>query len=282
MLVKVIDNRSIKMAQVLADGIARCSDTRMAVAFVSSSGLEMILPAVSAAISAGASLEFLVGLDLLASEPQALRQIHELASRNPRVHLFCYSDLGPNAVYHPKVYILSDDAEVQCAVGSSNLTAGGLSRNVEVNALLCADKRDEAIGDILSTYNELKFDQRRVAPDDEFLAIYEELWTRSRKLRRDASKDATQRSLEQRLREKTKHLPRPQPARRDLYGWLELVYDLIPQGEFSTKDAYAIESACQEYYPDNRNIRPKIRQQLQVLAKMGLLEHLGTGRWRKL
>ncbi len=37
-----------------------------------------------------------------------------------------------------------------------------------------------------------------------------------------------------------------------------------------------------QYYPTNLNIRAKIRQQLQTLPSMGLVEHVVTGRWRKL
>jgi type II restriction enzyme len=33
-------------------------------------------------------------------------------------------------------------------------------------------------------------------------------------------------------------------------------------------------------HPANRNIRPKIRQQLQVLRDMGLVEFLGGGEYR--
>ncbi len=34
-------------------------------------------------------------------------------------------------------------------------------------------------------------------------------------------------------------------------------------------------------HPNNRNVRAKVRQQLQILRDMGLVEHLGPSRWRK-
>jgi type II restriction enzyme len=33
-------------------------------------------------------------------------------------------------------------------------------------------------------------------------------------------------------------------------------------------------------HPDNRHVRDKIRQQLQVLRNLGLVEFLGRGRYR--
>jgi type II restriction enzyme len=35
-------------------------------------------------------------------------------------------------------------------------------------------------------------------------------------------------------------------------------------------------------YPDNHNIRPKIRQQLQVLRARGLLRQVERGVWQRL
>jgi type II restriction enzyme len=49
---------------------------------------------------------------------------------------------------------------------------------------------------------------------------------------------------------------------------------------FSLDDAYAFEDRLQRLYPGNRNVRPKIRQQLQVLRDRGWLEFTGRGRYR--
>ncbi|MGO9588076.1 MAG: hypothetical protein ACLP2Y_18010 [Limisphaerales bacterium] len=36
----------------------------------------------------------------------------------------------------------------------------------------------------------------------------------------------------------------------------------------------------EQLHPDNRHVRDKIRQQLQVLRDTGLLIHVESGRWR--
>jgi type II restriction enzyme len=46
---------------------------------------------------------------------------------------------------------------------------------------------------------------------------------------------------------------------------------------FALRDMYAFESNLARLYPQNRNIRAKIRQQLQVLRDLGLLDFLGNG-----
>jgi len=65
-------------------------------------------------------------------------------------------------------------------------------------------------------------------------------------------------------------------------GWaLEVLRCLRDSGlrVFGIEDAYAWEAALSEVYPRNRHVRPKIRQQLQVLRDRGILRFLGDGRY---
>ena len=50
--------------------------------------------------------------------------------------------------------------------------------------------------------------------------------------------------------------------------------------EFTLADVYAHAAALAKLHPNNRNVRPKIRQQLQVLRDLGLLTFLTPGSYR--
>jgi type II restriction enzyme len=50
--------------------------------------------------------------------------------------------------------------------------------------------------------------------------------------------------------------------------------------EFTLPDVYAHADALAKLHPANRHVRDKIRQQLQVLRDLGLLEFLGSGSYR--
>jgi len=66
-------------------------------------------------------------------------------------------------------------------------------------------------------------------------------------------------------------------------GWLIEVLksvERIGSPVFTVDDAYAFEPHLAAMYPGNQNVRPKIRQQLQVLRDRGLLEFVGRGRYR--
>jgi len=53
-----------------------------------------------------------------------------------------------------------------------------------------------------------------------------------------------------------------------------------PSDSFTTADAYAFTRELEKLHPDNRHVKDKIRQQLQVLRDMGLLLHIARGEWK--
>lgn len=66
-------------------------------------------------------------------------------------------------------------------------------------------------------------------------------------------------------------------------GWTLDVLRIVQclgEREFDLAEVYAFERELSQLHPDNRHIRPKIRQQLQILRDMGFVEFLGRGRYR--
>lgn len=66
-------------------------------------------------------------------------------------------------------------------------------------------------------------------------------------------------------------------------GWLldtMLCVEKIGRKEFSLDEVYAFENALSKKHPDNRHIKDKIRQQLQVLRDKGYLEFINRGNYR--
>lgn len=67
-------------------------------------------------------------------------------------------------------------------------------------------------------------------------------------------------------------------------GWLLAVMkavEAIGKPEFTLAEVYAREAALAKLYPNNNNVRPKIRQQLQVLRDRGWLAFDGRGAYRR-
>lgn len=281
MRVRVLDTISSEVVPVLSSAIEESQDIRVAVAFMSQRGLEMLQQSIDIALDAGARLEFLVGLDMDVTDPTALNNLHRLSQANERVALYCYIAPRPSAIYHPKLYLMRNNMAATCIIGSSNLTEGGLRKNLEVNVLIEGNMDDEPIAEAYTTYTSLKFHPKGVVPDDEFLSIYADVCSAEKQQKPKVSD--TSRRLRKTLTEKAGSLHRPKPSRLDIIGgWLELIYETLPAGEFTNAQVYINEEAFANRYPGNQNVKAKIRQQLQILSKLGFIEDIGRARWRKL
>ena len=69
----------------------------------------------------------------------------------------------------------------------------------------------------------------------------------------------------------------------DLRGWTLDVLNVVKRinaNEFDLTQVYAHHAALTEAHPGNRNVKAKIRQQLQILRDLGFVKFLGHGRYR--
>jgi type II restriction enzyme len=66
-------------------------------------------------------------------------------------------------------------------------------------------------------------------------------------------------------------------------GWILDIMnciDAVHKTEFTLEDIYAFEADLAEIHPDNKHIKPKIRQQLQILRDKGYLTFVSPGVYR--
>jgi type II restriction enzyme len=66
-------------------------------------------------------------------------------------------------------------------------------------------------------------------------------------------------------------------------GWAASLLNLLrqlPSDTFSLSDVYSFEAHLAKLYPANNNVRPKIRQQLQVLRDAGIIQFGVRGQYR--
>lgn len=66
-------------------------------------------------------------------------------------------------------------------------------------------------------------------------------------------------------------------------GWLPAIMkciDRLPE-QFDLQQVYAFTPELSVQFPDNKHIKDKIRQQLQILRDQGIIEFLDRGRYRK-
>ena len=283
MNIKIIDNVSEKLLDILTFHLQQTKEARFAVAFAKSSGIKLISSALISSLDKGGQVEFLLGLDFRLTEPFVLEFLLSLKKQGKNVAFYCYRDISEEgiAVYHPKVYFLKGNNQSFISMGSSNLTSGGLKDNLEINTIIKAKNSEEIVSSIQEIYNNLKYHKSRFEPDEEYISEYSRIYEITKKKTKNILKDKSIQKKLQELKEKEKSLPSPVVTPDDLSGWQKLVYQKLPQEEFKTSDLYNFEKEFQAAYPENKHVEAKIRQVLQQLRDMGLLEDLGRGIWKK-
>lgn len=96
------------------------------VAYAKSSGVDLLTEALQTFRSAGGHLRMLVGIDQKNTTAEALYKLTQLCDE-----LYVVHDSAFAQTYHPKIFIVRNANQVWVAVGSNNLTRGGLCTNYE-------------------------------------------------------------------------------------------------------------------------------------------------------
>ncbi|MCS7036629.1 MAG: phospholipase D-like domain-containing protein [Saprospiraceae bacterium] len=177
---------------------------------------------------------------------------------------------------HAKIY-LSDDAEA--VVTSANLTHGGLFSNFEYGLYV---SEPEVVAQIAADFERLLADERTGSVDKAHLETAREILSKL-----PEPGELAQILLDRQAPEESPDVLDISAVRIEqaLTGWRLEVFkcvNAIPGQVFTLSDVYAFEGILRGKYPENQHITDKIRQQLQGLRDVGLLEFLGGGRYRKL
>jgi HKD family nuclease len=284
MEIKFTDNITSSLLDILKPSIFNAKEIKFGVAFAKYSGFVLIADDIKRFLKDGGKAEFIFGLDFRTTEPKVLRILDSMSKEGFNIKLFCFSDPSTDdtPTYHPKIYLIKKRDRFIISIGSSNLTAGGLKNNVEVNAIIEASRSEELVSDVYGIYNRFKFQKNRFEPDLRYIENYEETYDIIRKKNIEALKEKATKNKIKELKEREKILPKPKPTKAELFGWQKLVYERLPESIFQTRDMYSYEKEFQQFYPENKHITDKVRQILQQLRDLGLLKYISKNKWFKI
>lgn len=185
-------------------------------------------------------------------------------------------------VLHAKTYIFDSR---QAIITSGNLTLGGLQNNYECGVLI---DDSNIVGRLKADFTRIFSDKEKVSiVSDEILSTTEEILSRVPREKRVRFEKS-----ERDLFAEAAYEPED-----DLYdggvgsivetlsGWCLDIFAVVSKIEgnvFKLEAVYAQKEHLERLHPENRNIEAKMRQQLQELRDLGLVEFLGGGVYRKL
>jgi HKD family nuclease len=153
---------SSNLYSVLSRHLRKADEVWIAVALVNKQGIMTILEATRK----DCSVNIIVGIDL-PTDPLALREILTRSlKRNIKAYVFT------SGFYHPKVYAIRYSDKYITAIGSANLTGGGLEKNLEMTAY---DASSKTFNDIIKWYNKDLL-PGAIPLSDEFIKKYTKLY----------------------------------------------------------------------------------------------------------
>ncbi len=181
---------------------------------------------------------------------------------------------------HAKFFIFDSNA----VITSGNLTTGGLKNNYEYGVLIENKIVDTIITDYLNVFNNHEYpfitDEILNKADDIISSVPKE---------KQAKFEITDEDLfEEIINDEIideKYDGGVESVLSNLTSWKKDIFKClleIKDDLFSLEQVYSFSGKLQELHPQNLNIEPKIRQQLQYLRNLGLVEFMKPGIYKKL
>ena len=176
--IEVIDNRRKKLADVLNSELGPADEFLAASAFLNSPGLEKIKSKLSQILDNGGYVAIVHGIDFQITDPGVIKTLVDLSEGNNNIDYKVYFDQSQpfGQEFHTKLYIISSDCAV---IGSSNLTSGGLSDNIEVNVVM---RNKTQVKKCRHTFEWMFNSNKTLIPNDEFVDRFKSLWNRFSRL----------------------------------------------------------------------------------------------------
>lgn len=181
---------------------------------------------------------------------------------------------------HAKLFVF-DKAAI---VTSGNLTPGGLRNNIEYGVLIQGDMVEQVRLDYLDIFNHP--DNPEITPS---IIEKAEAILRSVPRERQPGIKVSEKELFEGIADDDNIVGKfdggPDSILRNLSPWEKDVFASLLRLDtdvFTLKDIYFFEGHLSRLHPRNRNVRAKIRQQLQFLRDVGLIQFVKPGVYKKL
>jgi len=151
----------------------QCQEFWFSVAFITTSGVASIISTLKTLEDKGVYGKILASEYQNFTQPEALRRLMQLSNVELKISV--------NRNFHSKGYLFKIDGNYDLIIGSSNLTANALSRNVEWNLKVSAKPESMLMHDALQEF-EAEFEKGDVV-DDFFLTDYEASYLAAKQIR---------------------------------------------------------------------------------------------------
>ena len=165
----------------LIEAINHSDIIHIAVSFIRSTGLVLILEQLAEALERGAQVRLLTGDYLQITEPQALRMLMLLKDEGADIRIYESKNVRS---FHMKAYIFNNsknllNEEGYAFVGSSNITKSALCHGLEWNLMVRKLESRERFSELLEKFNSLSEQPGFVTLTHSWIDKYQEKFQKS-------------------------------------------------------------------------------------------------------
>ena len=162
----ITNNQTTNFYNNITKLLVECESFTFNVAFISFSGLQLLLDSFKISEQKGIKGKILSSTYLNFTQVKALEKIKEFKNIELRIYDSNESNIG----FHSKSYIYEFKNDYKVIIGSSNITASAFKSNIEWNVKTLSKKDDIFLQDVLSEFDTL-WNNSYIA-NDEFLLEY--------------------------------------------------------------------------------------------------------------
>lgn len=145
------------------ESITECKSFYFNVAFISFSGVQLLLDSFQKAQEKGVTGKFITGTYLNFTDPKAVRRLQQFSGFDARIFI-----ATENQGFHPKAYIFEYEDYYKVIVGSSNLTNYALKSNIEWNLQIITKDSEESqafLSYLMESYQQIWEESREATAD---------------------------------------------------------------------------------------------------------------------
>lgn len=218
MKTQILSNLNYPVGEIINQELQGAQRVQIAVAFMRYSGVKAIETSLHRCLDGGGEVEVIAGLDFKHTDPKAMAYFIGLRKKRAKVRFYCFGDKDVNKtdiVFHPKIYLFEKSKGTTGIVGSTNLTKGGLTSNLEVNVIFREDKPVH-FSQLRAIYDGVKFQDSVFAPDEEYLQKYAGVHQKYSDNEHKTAEDKGVRKAVAEMARRSKLLPGTTPTLRSL------------------------------------------------------------------
>lgn len=146
----ILNNSNENVLQELKSSMIGCKSFYFNVAFITFSGIQLLLEQLAAAENLGIEGKVVTSTYLNFTDPKAVRKINTFNNIKTKIFI-----AEKNKGFHPKAYIFEYEECFKVIIGSSNITQSALMSNIEWNVSFIAKNESEIIQKILEDFERI-------------------------------------------------------------------------------------------------------------------------------